>query len=530
MMRNARYFVLASALFSVSLFAQSIPTDAQIAYDGIEISSIKTNLTYLAGEDPQGRGNGQPGLKLAADYIVDFYKELGLKPADERGTYLQPYEIWKTNVAEASLSIIFPGKKGNHVTLGFHNNVDFAIYGTGLSVNQSVTTDVVFAGYGLTEGSYDDYASIKAQGKIVLIVDGSPKLNDGEAPFDGSVSSGFRQLRSKSRNAIEHGAAALIIVQNPWDKGLFAQRLQGVKRFNRGRTGPVPSGETATPIIIIRPSVARSLLTGTGKAIESLITTIQSTGKPSSMAIKKVKMSYGFKLNVESIISNNVAAILEGTDPELKDEYIVLSAHYDHQGVRDNGSVYYGADDDGSGTVSVMEIAKAMANSPNKPRRSILFLNVSGEEIGLVGSAYFAEHPLVPLEDIIADVNMDMVGRNAADSIYIIGSNMLSQDLHDINEAAAKMIPNMFLDYKYNDKDDPNRFYYRSDHYNFAKNNIPVVFYFNGVHADYHRPTDTVDKIDFAKIQKVSRLAFLTTWEVANRDERLRLNGVAVEE
>ncbi len=208
----------------------------------------------------------------------------------------------------------------------------------------------------------------------------------------------------------------------------------------------------------------------------------------------------------------------------------MLSAHYDHEGVRASGDVYYGADDDGSGTVSVMEIAKAMANSPNKPRRSILFLNVSGEEIGLVGSAYFAEHPLVPRADIIADVNMDMVGRNAADSIYIIGSNMLSQDLHDINEAAAKMIPNMFLDYKYNDKDDPNRFYYRSDHYNFAKHNIPVVFYFNGTHEDYHRPTDTVDKINFAKLQKVTRLAFLTTWQVANRDERLRLNGVAVEE
>lgn len=530
MKRNARYFVLLSALFSVSLFAQSIPTEAQFAYDGIEISSIKTNLTYLAGEEPQGRGNGQPGLKLAADYIVDFYKELDLVPAGERGTYLQPYEIWKTKVASASLDLLFPGKKGNKTTFGFHNKVDFAIYGIGLSMNQSVTTDVVFAGYGLTNGSYDDYAGIKATGKIVLIVDGAPELGSGEAPFDGSVTSGFRQLRNKTRNAAAHGAAALIIVPNPGDQRLFPQRLQGVARFTRSRTGPVPSGTAATPTFLIRPSVARSILKNTGHTIESLISKIEGSGKPNSMAIKKIKMSYSFELSVESIISYNVAAILEGTDPELKDEYIVLSAHYDHEGVRANGDIYYGADDDGSGTVSVMEVAKAMANSPNKPRRSILFLNVSGEEIGLVGSAYFTNHPLVPIEDIIADINMDMVGRNAADSIYIIGSNMLSQDLHDINEAAAKMIPNMFLDYKYNDKDDPNRFYYRSDHYNFAKNNIPVVFYFNGVHADYHRPTDTVDKIDFAKIQKVSRLAFLTTWEVANRDERLRLNGVAVEE
>ncbi len=530
MMRNTRYFVLASALFCVSLFAQGIPTEAQKAYDGVEISSLKANLTYLTGEELQGRGNGQPGLKMAADYIVDFYKELGLVPAGDGGTYLQPYEIWKTEITDANLSIVFPGKKGNKTTLGFHNKVDFAIFGSGLSINQSVTTDVVFAGYGLTHGGYDDYSGIKAEGKIVVIIDGAPELNSGEAPFDGSVSSSWRQLRNKNRNAVEHGAAALIIVPNPGDPQLFAQRLQRYARFTQSRTGPVPTGAVAMPTFLIRPSVAQSLLKGTGNTIESLISKIQKTGKPNSMAIKKVKMSYGFELSVESTISHNVAAILEGTDPELKDEYIVLSAHFDHDGVKADGSVYYGADDDGSGTVSVMEVAKTMANSPNKPRRSILFLNVSGEEIGLVGSAYFADHPLVPIADIIANLNLDMVGRNATDSIYIIGSNMLSQDLHDINEAAANMIPNMFLDYEYNDKDDPNRYYYRSDHYNFAKHNIPVVFYFNGLHADYHRPTDTVDRIDFAKLQKVSRLAFLTTWQVANRDERLRLNGVAVEE
>ncbi|GAB5400114.1 MAG: M28 family metallopeptidase [Aureisphaera sp.] len=225
--------------------------------------------------------------------------------------------------------------------------------------------------------------------------------------------------------------------------------------------------------------------------------------------------------------SENVVAFIKGS--EKPDEIIVLSAHYDHVGTRD-GKVYNGADDDGSGTVGMLEIAEAFQKAVkdgNGPKRSILFLHVTGEEIGLYGSKYYTENPLFPLKNTVCNLNTDMIGRidpNKKDSpnyIYLIGSDKLSQELHDVSEAVAKEYSDLELDYKFNDENDPNRFYYRSDHYNFAKNNIPIIFYFNGVHEDYHKPTDTPDKIEYDLLTKRTKLIFQTAWEVANRDGRI---------
>jgi uncharacterized protein YcfL len=226
--------------------------------------------------------------------------------------------------------------------------------------------------------------------------------------------------------------------------------------------------------------------------------------------------------------SENVVAFIKGS--EKPDEVIVISAHYDHVGIDKNGNVYNGADDDGSGTVALLEIAQAFQQAVkdgNGPKRSILFLHVTGEEIGLYGSRYYTENPLFPLEKTVCNLNVDMIGRidpDKADSpnyIYLIGSDKLSQELHNVSEAVNEKYSQLELDYKFNADDDPNRFYYRSDHYNFAKNNIPVIFYFNGTHPDYHRPSDTPDKIEYELLATRTQLIFQTAWEIANREARI---------
>ena len=228
--------------------------------------------------------------------------------------------------------------------------------------------------------------------------------------------------------------------------------------------------------------------------------------------------------------TENVLAFVEGSDK--KAEVIVISAHYDHIGVDDTG-IYNGADDDASGTASLMEIAQAFQMAKNEgkgPRRSILFLHVSGEEKGLYGSKYYSENPIYPLENTVTNLNSDMIGRidefHKTDSnyIYLIGTTMLSTELHNVSEEVNKKYLKMNLDYRFNDKDDPNRFYYRSDHYNFAKHNIPVIFYFNGVHEDYHQITDTPDKISYDILAKRAKLIFYTAWELANRENRVALD------
>ena len=226
--------------------------------------------------------------------------------------------------------------------------------------------------------------------------------------------------------------------------------------------------------------------------------------------------------------SENVVAFIKGsTKPE---EYVVISAHLDHVGVRDDGEVFNGADDDGSGTVGVLEIAEAFNKAVEagyRPQRSIVFLHVTGEEKGLYGSRYYAENPIFPIENTVADLNIDMIGRvddahkDNENYVYLIGSDKLSTQLDSISTAVNNKYMNIDLDYTYNDENDPNRFYYRSDHYNFAKQGVPIIFYFNGTHEDYHRVSDTPDKINYPMLAKRAQLVFLTAWEVANREERI---------
>lgn len=257
--------------------------------------------------------------------------------------------------------------------------------------------------------------------------------------------------------------------------------------------------------------------------IEALPGTDDYFQKVPSEAMKRM---FSPKLND----SENVVAYIKGS--EKPDEYIVISAHYDHVGIT-NGEIYNGADDNGSGTTALLEMARMLQiayKNGNKPKRSIVFLHCTGEEYGLHGSRYFVNSKIIPLENIVADLNVDMIGRrdfvyekNKKDYIYLVGSDKLSTELHDISEAMNKKYTNLTLDYTYNAEKHPEMIYYRSDHYNFAKFNIPVIFYYSGEHADYHKPTDTVDKIDFDQMLKRTQLIFVTAWELANRNERIKL-------
>lgn len=269
---------------------------------------------------------------------------------------------------------------------------------------------------------------------------------------------------------------------------------------------------------------------GQKKAAEYLKKEYKKLGIPSPIGgddyYQEVPVSYFKKGKVKP--TENVVAYIKGS--EKPEEILVISSHYDHVGIDDQGNIYNGADDDGSGTVGILEIAEAFKKASKDgytPKRSILFLNVTGEEKGLVGSKFYTDDPIFPLENTVANLNIDMIGRidpahkGNDNYIYLIGSDKLSTDLHELSENINSKYMNLELDYKYNDENDPNRFYYRSDHYNFAKNNIPIIFYFNGTHADYHKPTDTPDKIEYELLAKRAKLVFLTAWEIANRDARI---------
>ncbi|MGJ8684858.1 MAG: M28 family metallopeptidase [Nonlabens sp.] len=266
---------------------------------------------------------------------------------------------------------------------------------------------------------------------------------------------------------------------------------------------------------------------GQKKAVEYLKSKYQEMNVPGGNLdgtyFQTVPGSY---FNKPDVTSENVLAFIKGT--EKPDEVLVISAHLDHIGMKD-GVVFNGADDDGSGTIALIEIAEAFKKAADDgygPKRSILFLHVTGEEIGLYGSKYYSENPVYAMDKTITNLNIDMIGRidpkreEKSDYIYLIGSDMLSQDLHDMSEAANDKYMQLDLDYKYNGKNDPNRFYYRSDHYNFAKNDVPVIFYFNGTHEDYHKAGDTPDKIEYEMYQKRAQLVFVTAWELANGTER----------
>ncbi|MEM6517385.1 MAG: M28 family metallopeptidase [Bacteroidota bacterium] len=469
---------------------------------------LREMLYTYASDEFEGRETGEPGQKMAANYLKEQYLEMGIPSPISEENYFQPVALEKQKIADVELTL------NNDKLTSFD---DFLVLGNPQSQMFEIA-EIVYVGFGIDAENYSDYKNINVKDKIVLVKAGEPKDANGNFITSGTKtdtdwSSGRASIRSKRDAALKNGAKAilhysedLLSVYGPYYQKLAAS----------GRVGRMALKSKETEII--------NILVG-DKFVESFFPEIKT-----SVIHENIKVDLTSKINAQSekVDSENVVAFLKGT--EKPNEILVISAHLDHEGIK-NGEVYNGADDDGSGTVAVLEIAEAFkkaANDGYAPKRSILFLHVTGEERGLLGSRHYSDNdPLFPLENTVANLNIDMVGRTDPkrdgdrNYIYLIGSDKLSTELHNISEEINSKYTNITLDYKYNDDNDPNRFYYRSDHYNFAKNNIPVIFYFNGTHDDYHQPSDTPDKIEYDLLENRTRLIFHTAWELANRDERI---------
>ncbi|MEM6643556.1 MAG: M28 family peptidase [Bacteroidota bacterium] len=443
----------------------------------IKSKDLKSHLSILASDEYEGRETGKPGQKKAAQYIAAHFKKLGLEgPVD--GSFLQKFDLQEAQIG----NVYF--RKDEKKKVGFE---DFIYYSS-------------------AETSGEEYVKLK-----VADEETDPESLQGfYVVYRTEKLDGYREFAKKST---ESGAAGFLVI------------LENEDAFNAtiSRFGPYLKQPRLS--LDQRDESSTKLLIGGTALAEWLFDKDYDAIKIGDEAISIFNADYLDK----PVPTENVLGYLKGT--EKPDELLVITSHYDHVGIIDS-AIHNGADDDGSGTVTVLEIAEAFAMAAEKgkgPKRSVLFMTVTGEEKGLLGSRYYTDFdPVFPLENTVSNLNIDMVGRvdeAHADNpayVYLIGSDKLSNTLHDLSEEMNETYTKLELDYTYNDENDPNRFYYRSDHYNFAKNNIPIIFYFNGTHPDYHQPTDTIEKIDFDTMRKRAKLVFHTAWEVANREERIK--------
>ncbi len=523
------FLIGSSLMWGLFLFATApVPDAARPGFDAIQPESMKAILKFLAADELEGRDTGHRGLNIAAKFLESQYRIAGLTPAPGRSSMHQSFSIRESKFDSlTALTILSPKRK---TPVHFSMFRDFVAVGH-LRDNRSIDAPVVFAGYGFTEpnGVYDDFKGVQPEGKILLMLSGKPRIDDSLGVKKFSITpAAFRDGRMKSATAKNVGAAGVLVVNDR----LISHDDRLTRRWLNRVSVKLAEDPDDLPLIYITSRVADSLLAASGRTVKGLQVKILEKQAPQSFEIKKTKVVVDLKVNAEIKTTQNVVAYLEGSDPVLKDEVVAFGAHYDHVGIDESGDAFNGADDDGSGTTGILEIASAFARNPERPKRSLLFVSHTGEEKGLLGSRYYTEHPLIPLEKTVTQLNMDMIGRNDSNSVYIIGSDFLSQELHQINLAADDVI-GLNFDYTYNTESDPNRFYYRSDHYNYAKHGIPIIFYFSGVHEDYHRVTDTVEKINFDKMARIARLVYLTGWNVANRESRPKVDrrsDITVEE
>jgi len=484
----------------------------------IDIDRIKSSLVFLASDSLQGRETAGPGEKKAAEFIASQFKSFGLKPLGDSGTYFQHFTVSTYGIGDSTFV------EGDGKYFRFGKDVLLSPFGAG---DTTITAPVVFAGYGFESDSSSDYDGIDARGKIVMLLDGNPKSADTADPM-------VRTGLYKRSNAMRHGAVAIIIIVRGGDAGFSKLQermgsLFGAKSMTLESEAKGSRRATSLQMLYMKESAADDFLKRTGVTTEQIAAGIDSAKIPAMKLLDKATVNV--RLEFEKRQSENIVGVLEGSDPDLKNEYVVYSAHYDHLGMTNSGMVYHGADDNASGTSTVIGIANAYSKSNAKPKRSIMFLTVSGEEKGLLGSDYFTNHPVVPIKDIVADLNTDMDGRidtgyvkSPTDYIYVIGSKRLSSELDSLLVAADSESVRIKLDYSFDSDNDPNKYYYRSDHYNFARRNIPVIFFFDGNNPDYHKPTDTSDKIDFRLMKQRASLILMTGWKVANIENRLRPN------
>lgn len=527
-------FLLVLTLLSSAAFAQKAkPAPAKPAAatsfgntEGVTAKQLKDYLTFIASDELEGRDTPSRGLDIAALYIAQHLSSWGIKPAGDEGTYFQrvPLRYSKIDPDKTTLKI------GNQTYVYGKDFLSSFVPAT------FADAPMVFVGNGwiVKSKNLDPYQGIDVKDKVLVVASGIPKgvtNADLQGPDGGSYTSPVLYAQT-------HGAKGVIGIA-----GFNTMANWEASRWNASEKGTVQFGKpanTTIPTITASPRVVSAIFQGeklTGSALFNKMVAQDTFESFDLRPIRKVSATISAK--TENIHTQNVVGILEGSDPVLKNEYVAIGAHYDHVGMNplspNEDKIWNGADDDGSGTVSVLNIAEAFAKGAQKPRRSILFIWHAGEEKGLWGSEYFTDNPTVPIDKIVTELNIDMIGRfqkpgdeshpvnkemPKPSEIFTIGNRMMSTELGDIADEVNKSFLNINFNPKYADPNDPNRYFYRSDHFNYARKGIPIIFFMDGTHVDYHQPSDSVEKINFTEMEKVARTIMAIGWTLANRDKR----------
>jgi hypothetical protein len=545
MRRFSTAFVLASLLVTTfpATYAQraadkskkaAASVTTQRAVNTISADQIRDYLTFIASDEMEGRDTPSRGLNVTAKFLAMSLARWGFKPAgDNNNSFFQRIDLLRDRADTGQTRVDYFGRT---LTPG----TDYIPAGG----SGTVTGQIVFAGSGwfVKSKDIDAYKGIDPAGKIAVVfaTPNMPPRGVTRADF-GKHGEDFMNPNDYARSK---GVVGLIYVPDfhylaNWQRNRSRIMERGstvVAKFQTQTTSSLPS-------IVISPEMANALFAGEAQSASGIFNTAYGTDLPTPFAMNTQKtITMTVANNTETVPTQNVVAVWEGSDPVLKAEYVALGAHYDHVGSgcppAGNDTICNGADDDGSGTTALLGMAEALSKAPARPKRSILFVWHTGEEKGLWGSRYFVEYPTVPLNKIVAQINIDMIGRSkqagdtnprnaeltGPDAVYVIGSTMMSTELGELVNSVNKSFLNLTYDTKYDDPRDPNRFFFRSDHYNYARKGIPIIFFFDGVHEDYHRPGDTADKIDYQKMEKVTRTIYMTTWEIANRATRVKVD------
>ena len=505
--------------------------------DGITAAQLRSYLEFIASDELEGRDTPSRGLDIAAMYIAQHLKNWGVKPAGDNGTYFQKFPLKRSKIDSGGTNLSLNN-------LAFTYGEDFFTTYTNAAVPPS---NIVYVGHGwvIKSKNINAYQGIDVKDKIVVATGGLPKgvtFNDlqgkmGEDWFSPGLYGNANGARAVISFASFNGLANLKSTR-------WTQTEKGDLEFK------TPPFQVKIPTITATPRLINALFQGekaSGATVYSKALT-QDYVEPFELNPNK-KISLNVAVKTDTVYTQNVIGVLEGADPVLKNEYVAIGAHYDHVGTNpftnSEDKIWNGADDDGSGTVAVLSMAEAFSKGAVRPKRSILFIWVAGEEKGLWGSEYFTDNPTVPLGSIVTQLNIDMIGRaqqpgdtNQANKalpqqneVFVIGSKLMSTELGEVSESVNKSFLNMSFNYKFDDPKDPEQFFYRYDHYNFARKGIPIIFYMDGSHADYHQTSDSIEKIDFVNMEKIARTIFATGWELANRpvrpkvDKPLKLDG-----
>ena len=491
--------LLAGALLASLAGTAQKKANPQVFAATINEADMRKHLFTLAGPEMEGRETAMPGQKKAAAYIENYFRQIGLEPGNN-GSYQQVYDVYQDTLLHAAVEV-------NGVPFVLDKDFFFQNLG-GLNSATYRFSEAVFVGVGADDSTSSDYKGLNVRGRLVIAWGNA-------APGNARSVTNFAKVDAATRN----GAAAILLINRDFPRKTTTN-TRGNLMLSGFRRSITPQGLT------ISEAVARAIMGASYDSAQNGTLSVREFTANVLLDIAK---------QTRTLQSSNVIGVLPGTD--LKDEYLFVTAHYDHLGKRDT-VIYYGADDDGSGTTGVLEMAEAfmLAKKAGRgPRRTIVFMTVSGEEKGLWGSQYYSEHPIFPLDKTTADLNIDMIGRGDAtrkdaagnvdtlNYIYVVGDDKVSSDLRPISESVNRKYVKMQLDYKFNDPNDPHQIYFRSDHYNFARKGVPIIFYYDGMlGADYHKPTDTPDKINYALMARRAQLVFYTAWEMANRNALLK--------